>query len=893
VLQLEDGVGVEQVVLAVAPPLVLPAPFQVRRGAGSRRERAVMPLQHFGGDDVDADAADARRRPGEIPIDERLVEPDGLEDLRPAIALQRRDPHLGHHLEDALVERLDVVPDRLLVRDADEEALLDHVVQRLEREIRVDHAGAVAHQQRAVMDLARVARFDDQRAARPRAFEHEMMMDARRREQARDRRAVPIDGPVRQDDDGVARLDRRAGLLLQLLQGALETAAAFARIEHHRQGDRLELRLVDVAQLRHLVVVDDRVLDGDLPAGFGPRIEQVSLGADRRPHRRHQFLADRVERRVGDLREQLLEIVVEQARPVRQDGERGVGAHRADRLLAVVGHRREQQAQVLVRVAERLLPLQHGLVGWQRQIGRRRQIFDVHQVFCEPLPVGMDRLEIALDLVVRDDAALLGVDQEDPPRVQPLLDQDVLGRDVEHADLGRHDDEVVLGDVVARRPQPVAVEDRADDPAVGEGDRRRAVPRLHQRRVVLVERLQLGPHALVAGPRLRDHHQDGVRQRPPGHYEEFEHVVEGRRIAAALADDRQDLLQIVAEQVRAQQTFPRAHPVDVAAQGVDLAVVRDIAVGVRQRPRRERVGAEALVDQRQRRLDVGIEQIGERARDLIGNQHPFVDQRLRRQARDVERVPPGQRQPIRFVLDALADDIQLPLEGRRPRACRPPLGRRVRRLVRSVRLQADRGGLARADEDLLDDRLRRERGLSDPGVGGRHDPPAEQLLPFFADDARDEVPQLLALRLEAREEDQPGAVLPGGGQRDAERCGDLAEKLVRRLDQDAGTVPGVRLAAAGAAVQQVDQDLQALFDDAVRAAALDVDDESHTTGVTLVARIVQAGGIGRALRHAQGRRDSGLVGHKTASSFERPASSSRLQPEAGSQSEQSLCLSPT
>ena len=55
-----------------------------------------------------------------------------------------------------------------------------------------------------------------------------------------------------------------------------------------------------------------------------------------------------------------------------------------------------------------------------------------------------------------------------------------LGRDVEHADLGRHDDQVVLGDVVARRAQAVAVEHGADADAVGERDRRRAVPRLHQ-----------------------------------------------------------------------------------------------------------------------------------------------------------------------------------------------------------------------------------------------------------------------------------------------------------------------------------------------------------------------------------------------------------------------------
>ena len=87
------------------------------------------------------------------------------------------------------------------------------------------------------------------------------------------------------------------------------------------------------------------------------------------------------------------------------------------------------------------------------------------------------------------------VDEEDAARVQPLLEHDVLGRNVEHADLRRHDDQVVLGDVVARRTQAVAIEHGADHRAVGERDRRRAVPRLHQRRVVLVERLQLLRHA--------------------------------------------------------------------------------------------------------------------------------------------------------------------------------------------------------------------------------------------------------------------------------------------------------------------------------------------------------------------------------------------------------------
>jgi hypothetical protein len=78
--------------------------------------------------------------------------------------------------------------------------------------------------------------------------------------------------------------------------------------------------------------------------------------------------------------------------------------------------------------------------------------------------------------------------------VQALLDEDVLGGMSSTPTSDAMIDEVVLGHVVARGPEAVAVEHGADDGAVGERDRRRAVPRLHQRRVVLVERAALRAH---------------------------------------------------------------------------------------------------------------------------------------------------------------------------------------------------------------------------------------------------------------------------------------------------------------------------------------------------------------------------------------------------------------
>ena len=156
-----------------------------------------------------------------------------------------------------------------------------------------------------------------------------------------------------------------------------------------------------------------------------------------------------------------------------------------------------------------------------------------------------------------------------------------------------------------------------------------------------------------------------VRQRAPGHHQELEHVVERRGVAAAFPDDRQHFLQVVAEHVRPQQPFAGAHPVDVAGQGVDFAVVRDVAVRVRQRPRRERVRAEALVHQRERRLDVGIGQIRKHRLDLLGRQHPLVDQRVAREADDVAallRVGRECRSASIGALEPFPDHIQLALE---------------------------------------------------------------------------------------------------------------------------------------------------------------------------------------------------------------------------------------
>ena len=230
--------GIEQVQLAVAPPLILAAALQIVATAFAPI-RARVALPHFFGDLLQADAADLRRGRREVLVDERAIEADRFEDLRAAIALQRRDAHLRHHLQHALVERLDVALDRVVVRDVRQQSLADQIVERFEGEVRIHRARAVAEQQRDVMHFARFAGFDQQAALVARAFANEVMMHAGDRQQARNRRVMRIDAAIRQDQHADAGFDGDAGLAAQLLHRALEARAVFLRVVQQRQASSI------------------------------------------------------------------------------------------------------------------------------------------------------------------------------------------------------------------------------------------------------------------------------------------------------------------------------------------------------------------------------------------------------------------------------------------------------------------------------------------------------------------------------------------------------------------------------------------------------------------------------------------------------------------------------
>jgi hypothetical protein len=293
--------------------------------------------------------------------------------------------------------------------------------------------------------------------------------------------------------------------------------------------------------------------------------------------------------------------------------------------------------------------------------------------------------------------------------------------------------------------------------------------------------------------------------------EQLQHFVEGGGVARTAGDDRVDALEVAGDQVALEDRLTRVHPVPVAAQRVDLAVVGDVAVRVRERPRRERVGGEAGVHEADGAGDAFIGQVVEELFDLRLGEHSFVDDRPRRQAGEVDLVF------NQFVLGPFADAERGPLQGET--------------------VGAGAFGASRGEDELGEMRHRRRGRRADVlGVHGKL-APAEYSHVLLGGDPLDGGHGAATSLLVNRQESRTDCVGAGFGQAEVH---DFAVERVRNLEQDAGTVAGLRFGAPGASVFEVAQCDQRLAHDAVISPSGEVGDEGNAAGVVLKLFVVQA-----------------------------------------------------
>ena len=234
------------------------------------------------------------------------------------------------------------------------------------------------------------------------------------------------------------------------------------------------------------------------------------------------------------------------------------------------------------------------------------------------LAVGLRAGDLELGLAVGVEAAALEVDDEQAAGVQAAAAADLGRVDREHA-RPRSRTTTTPSSVTSQRPgrRPLRSRQAPSDAPVGEGHRRGAVPGL-EHRGACSGRSRRAPAACRRARCARRGSSSSSRAAAGGRRAASSSSTRSKAAESELPSgiSGRQSLEVVAEELGVQRRLAGPHPVDVAGDRVDLAVVGEQAQRLGELPAREGVGREARVDDRERALQLGVAQVGVEAGEL-------------------------------------------------------------------------------------------------------------------------------------------------------------------------------------------------------------------------------------------------------------------------------------
>ena len=240
-----------------------------------------------------------------------------------------------------------------------------------------------------------------------------MLVDGGQSQQRRNRNTLRIGCAIRQNQDvvpvfdGIHRLGAEGSEL-----GLYAFAPPFGRVGDvdHMAFEFAMGVLGNVMQLGHIDKIQHRLIHFQAHGRIdGVDVQQIGFGADKAVQAHHHLFAYRINRRIGDLREELAIVVVQGFVFVRQNSQGRIVAHRANRLFALQRHRTQNKFQVFLRIAKGLLAIQQGFAAGQRRLlfFATRHIVELDTHLAYPLAIGFAIGQLALEFFVVNQAALL------------------------------------------------------------------------------------------------------------------------------------------------------------------------------------------------------------------------------------------------------------------------------------------------------------------------------------------------------------------------------------------------------------------------------------------------------------------------------------------------------
>ena len=242
------------------------------------------------------------------------------------------------------------------------------------------------------------------------------------------------------------------------------------------------------------------------------------------------------------------------------------------------------------------------------------------------------------------DLAAAGIDHHQLARAHAAFLYHFIRLVIPDADFRGTGNQLIFGDDVACRTQTVTVQVTGGVAAVGHHDTGRAVPRLHVHRVEVEEGAQIGIHIRVVLPGWRNQQAHGADQVHTACQQQLQHVIQRAGVGTGFVNERRCRLQI-RDQRRLEFISTCARPLAVAGDGVDFAVVRQVAERLRQRPAWHGVGGKTLMEQADGRFQTQVRQIKIETGQIRRHAQAFIDRHQIREAAYIKAV----------VLDALLD----------------------------------------------------------------------------------------------------------------------------------------------------------------------------------------------------------------------------------------------
>jgi hypothetical protein len=199
-----------------------------------------------------------------------------------------------------------------------EQAVALGLPEGFKRQVGIDRIRPIADEQAVVMHLAGFPRFENDAQAGTLGLADEVVVNCPASEQGAEGHSIGADVAVGKDDQRETVFNRLLHLGGNPVNGLLQAGFAVAPRPGNVNRPGLPAAMVDVLEGRQLFVGENRVREQEPVSVLLSRFQQVLFRADVAFQRHDDLFADRIDRRVRHLREELLEVVIQHPRLVAE-----------------------------------------------------------------------------------------------------------------------------------------------------------------------------------------------------------------------------------------------------------------------------------------------------------------------------------------------------------------------------------------------------------------------------------------------------------------------------------------------------------------------------------------------------------------------------------------------